>query len=103
MKRNDKSRGDPRPEPEFNSGAQPEKSEPISIDPARLMDAVDAVLIALEEYKIDTRGGTIAPTDLLGRPEQPKVLCDFTRWEIEQAAQFMTRMGLIEPASPGLT
>lgn len=74
------------------------RDDPTHIDPTRLMDAVDAILIALDEYKIDTRGGTIAPTELLGSPNQPRVLCDYTRWEIEQAAAFMTRMGLIEPA-----
>lgn len=75
-----------------------EGTESSQIDPTRLMQAVDAIIEALEEYKIDTRGGTIAPTELLGSPMQPKVLCDFTRWEIEQATVFMTRMGLLEPA-----
>lgn len=78
-------------------GKDPGKSSPMPLDPERLMDATDAIMLALEEYKIDTRGGTITPIELLGSPNQPKVLCDYTRWEIEQASAFMTRLGLIEP------
>mgnify|MGYP001479781314 CR=1 FL=1 len=78
---------------ESNAG----RNDPAHIDPTRLADAVDAILVALDEYKIDTRGGTIAPVDLLGLPNQPRALCDFTRWEIEQASAFMSRLGLLEP------
>jgi hypothetical protein len=74
-----------------------EPGKPAPLDPERLIDAADAIIAALDEYKIDTRGGTIAPIELLGAPNQPKVLCDYTRWEIEQASAFMTRLGLIEP------
>ena len=75
-----------------------ERNDSDQVDPVRLMQAVDAIIEALEEYKIETRGGTMAPTELLGSPMQPKALCDYTRWEIEQASAFMTRMGLLEPA-----
>lgn len=78
-------------------GKEPGKASPTPLDPERLMDATDAIMLALEEYKIDTRGGTISPIELLGSANQPKVLCDYTRWEIEQASAFMTRLGLIEP------
>lgn len=67
------------------------------ISPERLIDATDAILVALEEYKIDTRGGTIAPVELLGLPNQPKALCDYTRTEIEQASAFLMRLGVLEP------
>ncbi len=78
-------------------GKAPGESNPTPLSPERLMDAADAIMIALEEYKIDTRGGTIAPIELLGMPNQPKALCEYTRWEIEQASAFMTRLGMIEP------
>lgn len=79
------------------NGKEQGNASPMPLDPERLMDAADAIMLALDEYKIDTRGGTIAPVDLLGAPNQPKALCDFTRWEIEQASAFMTRLGLLEP------
>ncbi len=86
-----------RKEDQGHGESNANRNDPARIDPARLADAADAILIALDEYKIDTRGGTIAPVELLGLPNQPKVLCDFTRWEIEQAAAYMTRLGLLEP------
>jgi hypothetical protein len=86
-----------RKEDQGHGESNAKRNDPAHIDPTRLADAVDAILIALDEYKIDTRGGIIAPVDLLGLPNQPKVLCDYTRWEIEQAAAFMTRLGLLEP------
>ncbi len=91
-----------REDPERREGqghgeSSAKRNDPGHIDAIRLADAVDAILVALDEYKIDTRGGTIPPVDLLGLPNQPKGLCDFTRWEIEQASIFMSRLGLLEP------
>lgn len=97
MRKDDQGRADGRDDGADPARSAPKRGDTAHIDPTRLADASDAILIALEEYKIDTRGGTIAPVELLGLPNQPKILCDYTRWEIEQAAAFMTRLGLLEP------
>ncbi|MDX2131952.1 MAG: hypothetical protein SFY69_07870 [Planctomycetota bacterium] len=66
------------------------------ISPERLVEAAVACLRATQEYAAEF-GKTIYPTDLLGSPEQPRDLCEFTRYEVEEAAAFLVRMGYIEP------
>jgi hypothetical protein len=36
----------------------------------------------------------------MGTPLQPDFLSEFTRWEIEQACEFLVRVGAIEKPSP---
>lgn len=67
------------------------------ITPERLVEAAIATLKAVEEYAAEHAGRAIYPTDLLGSAEQPRVMCDFTRFEVEEAAAFLVRMGFIEP------
>ncbi|GJQ30722.1 MAG: hypothetical protein HBSAPP03_26060 [Phycisphaerae bacterium] len=67
------------------------------ITPERLVEAAVAVLKAVEEYSAEHAGKKIYPTDLLGSPEQPRIMCDFTRFEVEEAASFLVRMGYIDP------
>jgi hypothetical protein len=67
------------------------------ISPERLVEAAVACLKACEEYAAEHNGRTIHPSDLLGSPEQPRELCEFTRFEVEEAAAFLVRMGFIEP------
>jgi len=64
-----------------------------AIDPDRLLDAVDAIQEAGREMGL--RGLPSDPVALLGAPEQPEALCDFTREEIEEAASFLRRMGFL--------
>lgn len=67
------------------------------ITPERLTDVAVGVMKALEEFGAEHAGRSIYPTDLLGSPEQPRILCEYTRYEVEEAAAFLVRMGFIEP------
>ncbi|CAG0970592.1 hypothetical protein PHYC_01224 [Phycisphaerales bacterium] len=69
------------------------------ISPERLVEAAVVVLKACEEYAAEHHGRKIYPTDLLGSAEQPREMCEFTRFEVEEAAAFLVRMGYIEPRS----
>jgi hypothetical protein len=65
-----------------------------TIDPDRLMEAVDAIYEALEE--LQSEGLPLRyPVDLMGSPNQPECLCDFTRFEIAEASKFLERAGLM--------
>ncbi len=65
------------------------------LDPNRLLEAAEAAMEAVEEVAAET-GRRVHPLDLLGSPEQPRSLCAFTRWEIEQACEFLHRLGELE-------
>jgi hypothetical protein len=65
------------------------------LSPERLCDAAEAALKAAVEAA-DGRAWPY-PADLMGTPDQPECLCQFTRWEIEQASEFLVRLGMIEP------
>lgn len=71
-----------------------ERSEQ-QISPQRLCEAAEAALAAAAEVGGE-RGQWPYPLDLMGAPEQPRCLCDFTRHEIEQASRFLVRLGMIE-------
>ncbi len=64
--------------------------------PDRLCDAAEAVMLAVVEIADRTGGGWVYPPELIGSDEQPQCLCDFTRWEVEQATQFLIRLGMVE-------
>lgn len=75
-------------------------NEEINAD--RLCDAATAVLRAMVEYADEHRGEWPYPPDLMGAPDQPRVLCDYTRFEVEEATAFLVRMGVLElPTSQG--
>ena len=66
------------------------------LSPERLCDAAEAALKAAVETAAQ-RGGTWPyPADLMGAENQPECLCGYTRWEIEQACEFLVRLGMIE-------
>lgn len=67
------------------------------IDPLRLIAASDAVIQALQETQ-NEQGQASHPLSLLGSPAQPACLTEFTRPEIEQATDFLVRLGVLEPA-----
>lgn len=65
------------------------------LSPDRLCDAAEAALKAAVEA---SEGGPWPyPADLMGATNQPECLTQFTRWEIEQASEFLVRLGMIEP------
>lgn len=66
------------------------------ITPDRLCDAAEAVMLAVVEVADRPGGGWVYPPELMGSQEQPQCLCDFTRWEVEQATQFLIRLGMVE-------
>ena len=66
------------------------------LSPERLCDAASAALAAAVEVAEQRGGAWPYPADLMGSPEQPECLCAFTRFEIEQASEFLVRLGMIE-------
>jgi len=66
------------------------------IDPTRLCEAAEAALAAANEVAEYTGGPRPYPADLMGSELQPPCLEPFTRWEIEQASEFLLRLGEIE-------
>lgn len=65
------------------------------VEPTRLFDAANAVLQAVQEIERDKGVRCPYPPDLMGAPDQPQCLVDFTRYEIEEATSFLIRMGYI--------
>lgn len=82
---------DPNEHPGDDSG----HSEQIT--PDRLVEVSMAVYDACLEWSHNHGGRSIYPTDLLGSTEQPKSMTEFTRFEVEEAAMFLMRMGFIQP------
>lgn len=66
------------------------------LSPERLCDAASAALAAAVEVAEQTGGVWPYPADLMGAPNQPECLCAYTRYEIEQASEFLVRLGMIE-------
>ncbi len=64
-----------------------------TIPPDRLMDAVDAIFEALTE--LGEASFKVHPAQLMGHEGQPEVFVHFTRKEIEEAARFLDRLGVL--------
>jgi hypothetical protein len=69
----------------------------IPID--RLLEAAAAALEAAKDVADYTGAPAPYPLDLMGSAMQPACLAPFTRWEIEQACDFLVRMGFLEAPS----
>lgn len=72
------------------------RSSRPQLDPQRLMQAAEAALHAARDVQEHTGGPLPYPADLMGSPLQPDMLAEFTKFEIEQASEFLVRMGEIE-------
>jgi hypothetical protein len=73
------------------------KKQHDKITPDRLIEASIAVLKAVAEVGAVYGSERVAyPPDLMGSNEQPKCLCDYTRWEVEEATAFLVRMGFLD-------
>jgi hypothetical protein len=72
----------------------PDYRDEIPID--RLLEAASAALEAARDVAEYTGSAAPYPLDLMGSPMQPSCLASFTRWEIEQACDFLVRMGFLE-------
>lgn len=71
-----------------------EPHEEISAE--RLIDAADAVIVAVSQ-RVQVHGVSPYPPDMLGAPDQPEALERFTRGEVEEATAFLVRMGVLQP------
>lgn len=67
------------------------------LHPDRLIQAAEAALAAAQEVAEHTGGPWPYPPDLMGTEMQPDALADFTKWEIEQASEFLVRLGALAP------
>lgn len=70
------------------------RHESEMISPERLMEVVDGVCNAWESHAandIPLRH----PLDILGAPDMPDCMSEFTRYEVEEAAKFLERVGII--------
>lgn len=65
-----------------------------SVPADRLFEAIEAVLIAVDEM-ITLRGACPYPPDLMGTEDQPESLVAFTRTEVAEATAFLVRMGIL--------
>lgn len=64
------------------------------ITPDRLVDAADALLKAIAEATAEG----VMPANaagLMGTPAQPACLVEYTKFEIEQAAEFLARLDML--------
>lgn len=80
------------------SGDRWERAEQYrdQLDPERLHHAAQEAMRAAQEVAEYTGGPLPYPLDLMGTELQPDFLSEFTRWEIEQACDYLVRMGIIE-------
>jgi hypothetical protein len=69
------------------------------LDPERLVEAAEAALKAAVENSEQTGGPWPYPVDLMGSPMQPECLTQFTKFEIQEACQFLVRLGILESPS----
>lgn len=66
------------------------------LDPQRLCDAAEAVLVAVVEVSEQLGGTWPYPPDLMGSEVQPACLAGFTKWEVEEASKFLIRLGALD-------
>jgi hypothetical protein len=74
------------------------KQQKEKITPDRLIEAADAVIEALKEVRDELGISSAYPPDLMGVPHQPRCLCDFTKFEVEEATEFLVRLGFLVDA-----
>ena len=75
-----------------------DRNEANLVPPDRLMDAVDAIYVAVHEIVVELGKEAIVglPSEWMGTEMQPRALCDFTAHEVEEAEAFLRRCGLIQ-------
>ena len=66
------------------------------LSPERLIEAAEAALKAATELSRDRGGAMPYPAGLMGTADQPHYLSEFTRWEMEEASEFLVRLGMIQ-------
>ena len=68
---------------------------PERIHPDRLIDAADAIIEAVNEIAQEFDGLYVHPPQLMGHTLQPRCLCDFTAFEVEEATHFLVRLDVL--------
>ena len=71
------------------------------ISAERLFEASEGVLAAVAELSARNQGPVPWPAGLMGSPQQPDALTEFTRFEVEQASLFLVRMGYLSIGKAG--
>ncbi len=66
------------------------------INEDRLVQAAEAAWWAAHKVWNQRGGFRPYPADLMDDPDPPECLRGFTRWEMEQASEFLVRLGMIE-------
>jgi hypothetical protein len=59
------------------------------------MEATETAWWASNQVWKERGGRRPYPADLMGTPDQPECLRAFARWEIEEASEFLVRLGMI--------
>ncbi len=65
------------------------------IAPQRLVEAADACLQAVAEVADDLNGSYVHPPRLMGTTIQPDCLREYTSFEVQQATEFLVRLGAL--------
>ena len=67
-----------------------------NLDPDRLVAAADASLKVAVEIAENTGRASPYPPHLMGSPLQPECLASFTKLEIQEACEFLIRLGMLD-------
>lgn len=70
-------------------------NESYYIEPLRLVDAAEAVGVALAEVADERTGRCPYPPAMLEMPGHPECLDEFTAEELEEATAFLCRLGIL--------
>ena len=66
------------------------------LDPERLFEVAEACLVAAVEIADYTGGPWPYPVELMGSSLEPACLSPFTRSEVQEASEFLVRLGILE-------
>lgn len=77
----------------MNNGPEDAREE---IDAERLCNAASMILRACVEFAEEHNGLWPYPPALLGAPNQPRAMCDLTRFEVDEGTAFLIRLGILE-------
>lgn len=66
------------------------------LSPDRLADTASAVMQAVAEFAASHGQQRPYPPSLMGSPAQPSCLDGFSKWEVQQATDFLVRLGFLD-------
>ncbi|MHC5005839.1 MAG: hypothetical protein ACYTGF_00595 [Planctomycetota bacterium] len=76
------------------------RRSPEQIEPERLLEATEAVLDAVIEVADVFDGIYLHPPQLLKTTFRPLCLREFTAFEVQEATQFLVRLGVLPAETP---